>query len=871
METKNLTQPKEYIRNVIIMAHVDHGKTTLTDSLLAYQGIISYKQAGQLRYLDSRPDEQQRGITMKSSAITLQYKNHVIHMVDSPGHIDFYGQVSSAAKLCDGCILMIDVVEGLCSQSISAFRLAHDEHLYPILFLNKLDRLITELLLSPLETYNLLVKLLEQVNAFCSIFRKDTQDEEQHLFYFDPKKGNVLFGSALDGWAFNLNTFVNLYHPKFSFLSKDDLLNGLWGNFTIKCQKITLTEKTPLFVQMILENIYIIYRSSLSINSNVPSIESIITKLNLAITSRDLKNRDRRALLRTIMTIWIPLSNLIYETIIDKFPCPTLLGSNTIIQIGKMIPPLFDLESSEKKALLKAHGIIQSLDSLSIQEFNAKKNMVAMCRIYSGSLSIGDELLLVYPSSKLSMEQHQDENEASNSLSLSTFDNDYRIKKIKINHLFKLFGTEFIPIDSVSSGHIFGIDGQDLQVISKYGVLTDSKFIDESVKKILAYTCTSMIKPLFQVSIEPLDLANLIPLQDALWILYQSDPSAQIDFLSTGELILSTCGELHLQQCILDLKEKYIGSSFDIRVSDPIVPFRETIRYRDMNDYYIMTPNTKAYMKDIITCKIQILNENIHITTEYIQPGAAESCTLNMVMQVISLSEHDINDIKLYSNSYKSKKSGSNIILIDQDNNKNLFKEWETFIFAGFQLATDAGPICGEPMMEIGFIVHSMKLSCDSIPQNAISIMRNIFLNAFLARSPRIAFAMNKVEIQTPQDSIGKVYTLINKCHGRVVSEEFKEDTGYFVIITHIPMMNCFGFADELRAKTSGTAFPIVTFSGFEVVYDEDPFWMPMSREEIEEHGERISGSNPSLECIVKLRKQKVIYYNINHNIVTGV
>lgn len=854
------------------MAHVDHGKTTLTDSLLAYQGIISYKQAGQLRYLDSRPDEQQRGITMKSSAITLPYRNHVIHMVDSPGHIDFYGQVSSAAKLCDGCILMIDVVEGLCSQSLSAFRLAYDEHLYPVLFLNKLDRLITELLLSPLETYNLLVKLLEQVNAFCSIFRKeDIQEEEQHLFYFDPKKGNVLFGSALDGWAFNLNTFVNLYHQKFPFLSKYDLLNGLWGNFTIKYQKIVSTEKIPLFVQMILENIYIIYRSSLSINSNVSFIESIITKLNLAITSRDLKNRDRRALLRTIMTTWISLSNLIYETIIDKFPSPTLFESNTIIQIGKMIPPLFDLESSEKKALLKAHGIIQSLHSLSIQEFNPKRNMIAMCRVYSGSLSIGDELLLIYSSSKLSMEQHQEEAESSDLLSLSGIDQDYRIKKVKINHLFKLFGTEFIPIDSVSSGHIFGIDEQDLQVVSKSGILTDSRLISESIKKILVHTCSSMIKPLFQVSIEPLDLSNLISLQNALWKLYQSDPSAQIDFLATGELILSTCGELHLQQCILDLKEKYIGSSFDIRVSDPIVPFRETIRYKDINDYYIMTPTAKAYMKDIITCKVKILNENVHITTEYIQTGATESCKLTMIMQVISLSEHVINGMNNHSNSYRFKKYGSNIIWMNQDNNKSLFKEWETFILAGFQLAADAGPICGEPMMEIGFIVHFMSLSYDSIPQNAISIMRNVFLNAFLARSPRIAFSMNKVEIQAPQDSIGKVYTLINKCHGRVVSEEFKQDTGYFVIITHIPMMNCFGFADELRAKTSGTAFPIVTFSGFEVLYDEDPFWMPMSREEIEKHGEKISGSNPSLECIIKLRKQKVIYYNTNNSIITSV
>ena len=91
-------QDTSKIRNICILAHVDHGKTTLADALVASNGLISQRLAGQLRYLDSRPDEQERGITMKSSAVTLGFNGHVINLIDSPGHVDFSSEVSTAVS-----------------------------------------------------------------------------------------------------------------------------------------------------------------------------------------------------------------------------------------------------------------------------------------------------------------------------------------------------------------------------------------------------------------------------------------------------------------------------------------------------------------------------------------------------------------------------------------------------------------------------------------------------------------------------------------------------------------------------------------------------------------------------------------------------
>ena len=158
METmRKLQSDPNKIKNICIMAHVDHGKTTLADSLVASNGIISSKLVGKLRYLDSRPDEQLRGITMKSSLITLlhvyQKQDFVINLIDSPGHVDFASEVSTAVRLCDGAIVVIDVVEGVCPQTRSALSTAYVEGLKPILVLNKIDRLLTEIKLSPLDAY----------------------------------------------------------------------------------------------------------------------------------------------------------------------------------------------------------------------------------------------------------------------------------------------------------------------------------------------------------------------------------------------------------------------------------------------------------------------------------------------------------------------------------------------------------------------------------------------------------------------------------------------------------------------------------------------------------------------------------------------
>lgn len=233
--------------------------------------------------MDSRKDEQERGITMKSSAITLHFiykekEEYLVNLVDSPGHVDFSTEVSTAVRLCDGALIVVDVVEGVCAQTIVSLvhffislyipdicslqkffvnslqvslRQAWQEGIKPVLVLNKVDRLILEMKLAPLDAYVHLSQLLEKINAVMAelltseVMEKDalkygqrsrtsskvedlepnSNPKTEHVYdwstgmddiddseiYFAPEHGNVVFASAIDGWGFRFGKFLLLY------------------------------------------------------------------------------------------------------------------------------------------------------------------------------------------------------------------------------------------------------------------------------------------------------------------------------------------------------------------------------------------------------------------------------------------------------------------------------------------------------------------------------------------------------------------------------------------------------------------------------------------------------------------------------------
>jgi elongation factor 2 len=205
-EMLKLMSNKERIRNIGIVAHIDHGKTTMTDSLLAEAGLLSWQVAGSARALDYLEEEQRRGITIKTANISLLHetegKRYVINVVDTPGHVDFTGKVTRAMRTTDGVVVVVDAVEEVMAQTETVTRQALDERAKPVLFINKIDRLINELKLSAEEMRSKLARISADFNTLIEIHG---EQEFKEKWKVDPGKGTVVFGSALHKWGFTLD------------------------------------------------------------------------------------------------------------------------------------------------------------------------------------------------------------------------------------------------------------------------------------------------------------------------------------------------------------------------------------------------------------------------------------------------------------------------------------------------------------------------------------------------------------------------------------------------------------------------------------------------------------------------------------------
>ncbi|HDD70366.1 MAG TPA: elongation factor EF-2 [Candidatus Bathyarchaeota archaeon] len=205
-EILKLMSKKENIRNIGIIAHIDHGKTTMTDSLLAEAGLLSPRIAGEARALDYLEEEQKRGITIKTANISLLHEMegtpYVINLIDTPGHVDFTGKVTRALRAIDGAVVVVDAVEEVMVQTETVTRQALEERVQPVLFINKVDRLIKELKLNPDEIQKKLIRIIRDFNNLIDIYG---EPEFKDRWRVDPAKETVAFGSALHKWGFTLN------------------------------------------------------------------------------------------------------------------------------------------------------------------------------------------------------------------------------------------------------------------------------------------------------------------------------------------------------------------------------------------------------------------------------------------------------------------------------------------------------------------------------------------------------------------------------------------------------------------------------------------------------------------------------------------
>ncbi len=201
----SLMKDQDRIRNIAIAAHIDHGKTTFSDNLLAGAGMLSEDTAGKQRALDFHEDEASRGITIDSASVSMLHnfegQKYLINLIDTPGHVDFGGDVTRAMRAVDGCVVLSCAVEGVMPQTETVLRQALKELVKPVLFINKVDRLIKEVKLTPEDMQAKFLSIIDHVNKLIEQIAPEGYREKWKV---SVAEGTVAFGSAFHNWGLSV-------------------------------------------------------------------------------------------------------------------------------------------------------------------------------------------------------------------------------------------------------------------------------------------------------------------------------------------------------------------------------------------------------------------------------------------------------------------------------------------------------------------------------------------------------------------------------------------------------------------------------------------------------------------------------------------
>ncbi len=338
--------PFEQKRIFKITAHIDHGKTTMSDYLLRRAGLMREQDAGKLGMMDSDAEEQARGITIFTSVVLLAYeyqgKEYIVQINDTPGHISFTGEVSRALRGSDGALILVDALEGMMTQTETNIRLAvGEEKCKPVLFINKADRLISELRLTEKEFYQKIDKIIYSVNALI----KEVAPADMG-WKVDFRNNSVAIGSAKDGWGFNLKVLKDKGLTPGTLFQKYKENDALWLRKNLPLDEVVL--------QMVVDHLP---DPGMAAKYRIPKLwpGDLDTELGKALIASDPKG----PLFGMITKIYIDPKSF-RPTLIGRVFSGTIKNTDTIYLMGR-----------KEKQRVKRLGVMEITDILDMEEVPA--------------------------------------------------------------------------------------------------------------------------------------------------------------------------------------------------------------------------------------------------------------------------------------------------------------------------------------------------------------------------------------------------------------------------------------------------------------------------------------------------------------------
>merc|ERR1712232_580071 len=775
----------DLIRNMSVIAHVDHGKSTLTDSLIAKAGIIAMKAAGDDRYMDTRDDEKERGITIKSTGVSLFFDctmkdgnklGHLFNLIDSPGHVDFSSEVTAALRVTDGALVVVDCVEGVCVQTETVLRQAMQERIKPVLFVNKVDRNILELQVDGETMYSNFIRVIANVNGIISTY----EDEKMGDLELHPGIGNVAFGSGKECWAFTLKRFAEMYAKKFK-MEDEKMMSKLWGDwfFSAKEKKWktegTDAEGKPLkraFAQFVMDPVIKLARAAMA--NEYETIKTMSKVMEVTLTSADLELRDKH-LLKAVMQKWINAADTILEMMVFHLPSPKTAQK---YRYSYLYEGPVDDECAKAIRDCDQEGPLMMYISKQVPTSD-KGRFYSYGRVFSGKVSTGLKVRMLGANFKPGSKA-------------DTYSGNVQRTVLMMGRK-----TEFVS--EVPCGNLAALVGID-KYISKTGTITTS---EEAVNiRNMKYS----VSPVVRVAVKPKNPGDLPKLIQGMNRLAKSDPLVLcINDEETGQNIVCGPGELHVEICINDLINEY--AQIPIIQSTPVVSYKETVSEEGKE-----AMSKSANKHNRLTCHAEPITEDLAQDIEN------EKITMKMepkerIRALVDKHEWDKAEaVKIWS--FGPDNEGPNVIM-DATKGCQFMNEIKDSMVTGFQVVTSNGVLCDEAVRSMRINVNDTTLHPDSIHRGGGQIIptsRRVFYACQYVSQPRLQEPFFLVEITCPNDVSGSVYSCLTQKRGEIESEESIANTPITMIRAYLPVAESFGFTGYLRSHTAGQAFPNCSF-----------------------------------------------------------
>lgn len=809
---------KHNIRSMSVIAHVDHGKTTLTDSLVQKAGIISAKAAGGARYTDTRADEAERGITIKSTGISMFFEydmskqdslltkeeeekaaadlleaqeadknvkitanSYLINLIDSPGHVDFSSEVTAALRVTDGALVVVDTIDGVCVQTETVLRQAISERVKPVLMVNKVDRALLELQLPPEELYQAFCRSIESVNVIVATYNDESLGDVQ----VDPRKGTVAFGSGLHQWAFTLQKFAITYGAKFN-VPKEKMMEKLWGDWYYDAARKTWTtsdkngELDRAFCQFIATPLCTLFVAIM--NEKHGKVNKMLKAIGVELKT-DEKELVGKQLLKRVMQKWLPAGDAVLEMIVLHLPSPVKAQAYRVDTLYD--GPLDDVTATAIRTCDTSDNAPLCMYISKMVPTSDKGRFYAFGRVFSGKIATGQKVRIMGPNYVPGKKT------------------ELWVKNIQRTVI--MMGKYTEQVADVPAGNTCALVGVD-QYLLKSGTICTAE--DAHCIKTMKFS----VSPVVRCAVEPKNSADLPKLVEGMKRLAKSDPMVLCYTEESGEHIIAASGELHLEICLQDLQNDFMGT--EVKVSDPVVSFRETVTEKSATTLLSKSPNkhNRLFVEaEPLSNELTLAIDDGEITAQADQKLQGRKMADEYGWDVTEAR-------KIWA--FGPDGTGPNLF-VDTTKGVNYLLEIKESVVGGFAWGCQNGPLCEETMRGCRFNLMDVVLHADAIHRGMGQIMptaRRVCFASLMTSGPGLLEPVYLVNISVPQDAMGNVYGVLTKRRGHVFTEEQKPGTPQMTLLAYLPVMESFGFTADLRSHTGGKAFPQCSFDHWELM-----------------------------------------------------